>query len=72
MRFGEINNKYIAERAKALYGTNDVNKIVKSIIAETPKNGRYYTAHLGCVNMHLMKSVIKNILVYLKKHPVLV
>ena len=72
MRFGEINNKYIAERAKALYGTNDVNKIVKSIIAETPKNGRYYTAHLGCVNMHLMKTAIKNIMEYLKKHPVLV
>lgn len=71
MRFGPMDNKYRALSAKRLYGTDNVNTIVKNIIENTPKGEKYYTSILGCVRMHMQKSVIKNITEYLKKHPVL-
>ena len=71
MRFNKIDNQYRAENVKRLYGTDDVNKVIKSIIQNTPNKGRYYTSILGCVKMYMKKNVIKNIIEYLKQHPVL-
>lgn len=71
MRFDYMYNANRARTAKRLFGTDNVNTIVKNIIKNTPKGGKYYTSILGCVRMHMLKSVIKNITAYLKKHPVL-
>ena len=71
MRFNSIANKYRALNAKRIFGTVDVNKIVKNIIENTPQGGKYYTSIIGCVRMYMLKNVIKNITAYLKKHPVL-
>ena len=71
MRFGKFDNRYRAEKAKRWFGTSDINKIIKTIIENTPAGSKYCTSMLGCINMHLLQSVIKSITEYLKKHPVL-
>lgn len=70
MRFKNFDTKTKAEAAKRMYGTADVNKIVRTIIKNTPKGSRYYTTMLGCVEMYMQKKVIKNIIKYLKRYPV--
>ena len=71
MRFNSIANKYRALNTKRIFGTVDVNEIVKNIIENTPQGDKYYTSIIGCVRMYMLKNVIKNITAYLKKHPVL-
>ncbi len=71
MRFGKLDNEYRAKRLKEIFGTSNINKIVKYIIENTPKGDRYCTSMLGTVGMHLKQCVIQKIISLVKKSPVL-
>ena len=71
MRFRPMDNQYRAENLKRRFGTSNVNTIIKEILKNTPKGGKYYTSMFGCVRMYMKQDVIKNILRDLKQHPIL-